>query len=291
MGLLTQVIKKGAKVVDGLLDDAADYAGPFLTDNVTDMSAEQIDFALKNARNLDLPAWRVEDLERQLPQSREVEKFRVIRESADSQLDQISINERGGANPVIPDIPRRETKPLVDWPEKDIFSSPTRELAVPSKAASRSTADSRQRAMRNANWADPEAIDKIYKDAKRLSRATGVPHEVDHVIPLRGDYVSGLHHQDNLLIMPKFAHKGKSNSFEVGPDPMRFNDTAKRNIERTNEAFLQSGDDLIDRRTRNKKAKSEIVSAELDMELESRLGHIGKLARALRNGRHHGQGE
>lgn len=46
--------------------------------------------------------------------------------------------------------------------------------------------------------------------------STGVPHEVDHVIPLRGKKVSGLHVVDNLQILVKKDNVRKSNSFEVG---------------------------------------------------------------------------
>lgn len=43
-------------------------------------------------------------------------------------------------------------------------------------------------ALQNAtpSWADHEAIDAFYTEAKRLSAVTGTKHDVDHIIPLQG---------------------------------------------------------------------------------------------------------
>lgn len=45
---------------------------------------------------------------------------------------------------------------------------------------------------------DAALVEQIYRTAEQLTRLTGQPYHVDHVIPLaRG----GLHHQDNLVAM------------------------------------------------------------------------------------------
>jgi hypothetical protein len=60
-------------------------------------------------------------------------------------------------------------------------------------------------------WADGTAIRAIYREAIRLTRETGITHEVDHVIPLRSKFVCGLHVETNLQILTRQANCLKSN--------------------------------------------------------------------------------
>lgn len=66
-------------------------------------------------------------------------------------------------------------------------------------------------------WANHDAISRVYAEARRLSVETGVPHEVDHIIPLQGKLASGLHCEANLQILTATANRSKSNNFEVQP--------------------------------------------------------------------------
>ena len=59
-------------------------------------------------------------------------------------------------------------------------------------------------------WADHEKIGVIYAAARRRTQRTGRPHEVDHVLPLRGRLVSGLHVHQNLKILPRTLNRRKS---------------------------------------------------------------------------------
>ena len=64
-------------------------------------------------------------------------------------------------------------------------------------------------------WADQEAIAAIYEMAARLSRETGVRHEVDHIIPLQGWLVSGLHVHQNLQIITRSQNRAKQNRWSA----------------------------------------------------------------------------
>lgn len=60
-------------------------------------------------------------------------------------------------------------------------------------------------------WADLEAIDKIYSEAKRLSRETGIKHHVDHIYPLQSKVMCGLHIAMNLQVLPDVVNWKKHN--------------------------------------------------------------------------------
>lgn len=64
-------------------------------------------------------------------------------------------------------------------------------------------------------WADKIKIQEFYDRASQLSIATGVEHEVDHIIPLKGKFVSGLHVETNLQILTMSANRSKNNKFEI----------------------------------------------------------------------------
>lgn len=67
--------------------------------------------------------------------------------------------------------------------------------------------------LRTPKWADPGAISAFYAAAKRISEVTGVKHHVDHVIPLQGKLVSGLHVPENLRIIPAIENRKKLNRY------------------------------------------------------------------------------
>jgi 5-methylcytosine-specific restriction endonuclease McrA len=54
--------------------------------------------------------------------------------------------------------------------------------------------------------ANMDAIKSIYNEAKRLTKETGIAHEVDHIHPLSK---GGLHHQDNLRVITWIENRKK----------------------------------------------------------------------------------
>jgi hypothetical protein len=61
--------------------------------------------------------------------------------------------------------------------------------------------------------ADWRKMDEMYFLAKRLTKETGIRHEVDHIIPLNGEFVSGLHVPGNLQILTKSENSAKRNRY------------------------------------------------------------------------------
>lgn len=62
---------------------------------------------------------------------------------------------------------------------------------------------------------DKEEIKRVYEEAQRLTKLTGIKHEVDHVVPLRGVKVTGLHVHGNLKPIRAVLNRKKSNHFDV----------------------------------------------------------------------------
>jgi hypothetical protein len=72
---------------------------------------------------------------------------------------------------------------------------------------------------RTPAWLTPEDHEKIadfYLMAEYMEIATGTPHEVDHIIPLQGENVSGLHVPTNLQVLTESENRSKSNRFNIG---------------------------------------------------------------------------
>ncbi len=58
-------------------------------------------------------------------------------------------------------------------------------------------------------WADLDSIRRIYEACHIASQTTGVRHDVDHIVPLQGEGVCGLHVDWNLRIVPASVNRSK----------------------------------------------------------------------------------
>jgi 5-methylcytosine-specific restriction endonuclease McrA len=78
--------------------------------------------------------------------------------------------------------------------------------------------DAMERGQRKPTWLSAEQklqIAAVYASASDLTELTGVVHHVDHIVPLRGELVSGLHVPWNLQVLTAHENCSKSNRFCV----------------------------------------------------------------------------
>lgn len=67
---------------------------------------------------------------------------------------------------------------------------------------------------RTPAWADDKKIAEVYASADFQTDLTGVSHHVDHELPLRGKFISGLHTHANLRVLSGSDNSRKSNRFK-----------------------------------------------------------------------------
>jgi hypothetical protein len=71
---------------------------------------------------------------------------------------------------------------------------------------------------RTPSWLTKEDLDRIesiYKEAQKKKEETGEEWHVDHIIPLQGENISGLHVPDNLQVIRATENIIKKNRYEV----------------------------------------------------------------------------
>ena len=83
----------------------------------------------------------------------------------------------------------------------------------------RNTINSRHRAAKLSAtpvWANTSLIEDVYREAQLKSTSTGIPHHVDHIVPLQSPLVCGLHVEFNLQVITGSENCSKNNRFWPG---------------------------------------------------------------------------
>jgi len=76
--------------------------------------------------------------------------------------------------------------------------------------------DAKRRAaklQRTPPWVCHESIKQVYIEAQKLKEETGQDYHVDHIIPLQGKTVSGLHIAENLQVITATENLSKGNRY------------------------------------------------------------------------------
>ena len=71
--------------------------------------------------------------------------------------------------------------------------------------------ETRKATLQHPQWAGRSEIRAVFAEAEFMTKATGVPHAVDHIWPLKNQKVCGLHVAANLRVVPRRLNSKKLN--------------------------------------------------------------------------------
>lgn len=103
-------------------------------------------------------------------------------------------------------------------PEKVAAKTKRYRQRHPDQATAWAVASVAKRSKRVPNWLTPDdkwMLKEAYSLAKLRTKMFGFVWEVDHIIPLRGAAVSGLHVPTNVQVIPKALNRLKRNEFLI----------------------------------------------------------------------------
>lgn len=104
---------------------------------------------------------------------------------------------------------------LIDIGLKDLSADELYEIEKRAKHSAYVVERRKKRDKSMPCWANKDAIQSIYFKARCLTLKTGIPHEVDHIVPSNHPLVCGLHVEYNLQILTEAENQEKSNSFII----------------------------------------------------------------------------
>lgn len=89
----------------------------------------------------------------------------------------------------------------------------------PEKAAAKTVRYYASKISATPKWVDRNNFLPFYELAQHMTKSTGIPHEVDHIIPLKNNLVCGLNVPWNLRVIPASQNRSKRNLL-LATDPV-----------------------------------------------------------------------
>jgi hypothetical protein len=110
---------------------------------------------------------------------------------------------------------KRHNQMMVDWynRNKDRHLENSKKWYNQNKERKLMTTNAREKRCRQATptWADLDIMHYLYEQSRIISEQTGVPHEVDHIYPLKHTKLCGLNVHWNMQIITAEQNRRKSN--------------------------------------------------------------------------------
>lgn len=98
------------------------------------------------------------------------------------------------------------------WPDT-LYHNETTRKCLKHHAQALADSSARRAGLKTATpkWANRKLIKDVYKECINITTLTKIKHEVDHIVPLKGQNVCGLHVHWNLQIIKASQNRSKSN--------------------------------------------------------------------------------